>query len=313
MSKNLKAMLERKLAQNTETHAAAKRDGGPDILSPMKRLSQVGTPSDGDPGRVPIHLIDPNPWQPRTFFPSEEIDDLAASIAEVGLIQPVAVRKIGERYQLIVGERRMRAHKVLGKPEISAYVVEASDDEVAVMSLAENIDREDLTDYEIGKAIRKAEATFPSRKKMAEAIGVPRVDFYRYLAFDALPDLAKQDLDKTPRILSRAAAEEIKQMLGRHKDETDLPTLFSELWTQLKAGTLDQTKFAATLDQAVKQKSLPKTERSIRKLFVGKAQAGSITKDWRSLTVKIKTQALSPEDEARLVGFVESMFSVSPA
>lgn len=310
MAKSLKDQLDKKLAENTAIHALARREEGPDIFSPLSQVVTRGT--EGTPLMVPVDLVDPNPWQPRTFFPDEEIDDLASSIAEVGLIQPIAIRKAGARYELIAGERRLRAHKALGLAVVPAFLVEASNDEVAVMALAENIDRQDLTDYEIGKAIRKAEAEFPSRKKMAEAIGVARQDFYRYLAFDSLPDFAKTDLDENPRLLSRAAAEDIKQAMARLKDEKGIEPLFSELWDRLRSGSLEQTKFSDALDQSIRLKSLPKTERSIRKLFLGRSQAGSITKDWRALTIKIKANALSEEDEAKITAFVESMFSITP-
>lgn len=310
MAKSLKDQLDKKLAENTAIHALARREEGPDIFSPLSQVVTRG--AEGTPLMVPVELVDPNPWQPRTFFPDEEIDDLASSIAEVGLIQPIAIRKAGARYELVAGERRLRAHKALGLAVVPAFLVEAGNDEVAVMALAENIDRQDLTDYEIGKAIRKAEAEFPSRKKMAEAIGVARQDFYRYLAFDSLPDFAKADLDENPRLLSRAAAEDIKQAMARLKDEKGIEPLFSELWDRLRSGSLEQTKFSDALDQSIRQKSLPKTERSIRKLFVGRSQAGSITKDWRALTIKIKANALSEEDEAKITAFVESMFSVTP-
>ncbi|TRZ68834.1 MAG: ParB/RepB/Spo0J family partition protein, partial [Rhodocyclaceae bacterium] len=131
---------------------------------------------------IPIELIAPNPWQPRTFFDPNEIADLAASIAEVGLVQPIIVRRVqpldtessdksvqslDTSYQLIAGERRLRAHKELGRPTIKAIVTKAADDEMAMMALAENLDRADLAEYEISKAIRRAEKEFPNRKHMA--------------------------------------------------------------------------------------------------------------------------------------------------
>lgn len=276
--------------------------------------------ADAKRTEIAIELIDPNPWQPRTFFDPKEIADLAASIAEVGLIQPVIVRRVqtldtepkrggvqslDTRYQLVAGERRLRAHREIGRGTIKAIVIDAADDELAVMALAENLDRADLADYEISKAIRRAEKEFPNRKHMAKAIGIERSDLYRYLAFDSLPEFIKGDLDSTPQLLSRFAAEQVASIIKVRG--TQAIEVLTDLWKRVKEGNLDQTKLADSVNSALTRGHTVRTDRDIKKLFVGKEQAGSITRDASSLTIKIKSAVLRAEQETRLREFVEAL------
>jgi len=268
---------------------------------------------------IAVGLIDPNPWQPRTFFDPQEIADLAASISEVGLIQPVIVRRvpIGDtksksnsvpngdtRYQLIAGERRLRAHKQIGRAEIKAIILEAADEELAVMALAENLDRADLADYEISKAIKRAENEFPSRKHMAKAIGIGRSELYRYLSFQSLPDIIIKDLEVNPKILGSHAAEKIVSFI--REGGVEAATAISNVWQKVKDGHLDQLKITSAAETLIAGKTA-RTDRDIRKLFVNKLQAGSITRDQNTVTVKIKTALLTDEKENRLREFVQQL------
>jgi ParB family chromosome partitioning protein len=109
-----------------------------------------------DLSKIDIQLIDANPWQPRTDFEKQALDELSASIAEYGLIQPITVRKSNKgRYQLIAGERRLRASKMAGLTEIPAYVRTASDMEMIEMGLIENIQRSDLNPIEIALSFQR--------------------------------------------------------------------------------------------------------------------------------------------------------------
>jgi ParB family transcriptional regulator, chromosome partitioning protein len=150
MSKDLKKMLEQKLQQNTQRHALASQE------------------SEFEEGKehvfIPVDKIEPNPYQPRRIFPQQELDQLAESISEIGLLEPILVRKIDDRYQIAAGERRWRAHKQLHKHTIEALVTSISESDMAVFALAENVDREDLSDYEIGLALKQVESAFPTKK-----------------------------------------------------------------------------------------------------------------------------------------------------
>jgi ParB family chromosome partitioning protein len=160
MARDLKKMLEEKLQQNTDRHTAASQtvefDEGRELIA------------------VHINKIEPNPYQPRRVFPTKELDKLASSIAEIGLLEPILLRRIGDKYQIAAGERRWRAHKQIDKHHIDAVVMDISDSDMAVFALAENIDREDLSDYEIGLALKQVEKAFPTKKKLAESLGLNR-------------------------------------------------------------------------------------------------------------------------------------------
>jgi ParB family chromosome partitioning protein len=279
--------------------------------------------SDAKRTEIPLNLIDPNPWQPRTYFDPQEILELASSISEIGLVQPVIVRRVQSldtvfsqkgvqpldtRYQLIAGERRLRAHKELGRSTIQAIITKAADDEMAMMALAENLDRADLAEYEISKAIRRAEKEFPNRKQMAKALGMERSDLYRFLAFDELPDFMKSDLEIDPRLLGRAAAAQVVSLIKSHG--TIATDQLDDHWGKVKDGHLDQTKLAASVEASILGRTV-RTDRDIKKLFIGKEQAGSITRDASSLTVRIKAAALSEAKETRLREFVQKLLVAS--
>lgn len=102
--------------------------------------------------KINLEFIDPSPYQPRVEFDELELRDLAKSIQEVGMIQPIIVRKDKDRYQLVAGERRLRASKIAGLLDITAVVVDMSDGQVAAASLIENIQRKDLNYFEEANA-----------------------------------------------------------------------------------------------------------------------------------------------------------------
>jgi len=107
---------------------------------------------DEGPHTLPIDSIDPNPLQPRRAFQSERLSELAQSIRANGIIQPLVVRKVGDRYQLVAGERRWRAAKLAGVEHVPAVVQNIPDDRLLEISLIENIQREDLNPIETAVA-----------------------------------------------------------------------------------------------------------------------------------------------------------------
>jgi len=110
---------------------------------------------DASSKTVPIDAIDPNPLQPRRTFQSERLSELAQSIRTNGIIQPLVIRRAGERYQLIAGERRWRAAKIAGIERVPVVVQEIPDDRLLEVTLIENIQREDLNPIETALAFEK--------------------------------------------------------------------------------------------------------------------------------------------------------------
>jgi len=127
------------------------------------------------PLQIDIDLIEPSPYQPRTRFREEALDELARSIQASGIIQPLVVRPLGKRYQLIAGERRWRAAQRAGLAKVSAIVREVPDELALEMTLVENIQREDLNAIEAARAFARLMEEFQlTQESVAERTGKDR-------------------------------------------------------------------------------------------------------------------------------------------
>jgi ParB family chromosome partitioning protein len=144
-----------------------------------------------------VDQIDPNPAQPRREFDPQGICSLADSIAENGLISPIAVRRAGERYQLIAGERRLMAFRLLGEKTIPAIVQQADDRQSAVLSLVENLQRRDLNFLEEAAAIAALiESEGFTQQQVADRLGMAQSTVANKLRLLRLPPRAAQALLK---------------------------------------------------------------------------------------------------------------------
>ncbi len=130
-----------------------------------------------------LEYIEVNPFQPRSNFDDDSLEELASSIRELGLIQPITVRKLGfNRYQLVSGERRFRASKKIGLERIPAYIRIANDQESLEMALVENIQREDLDPVEIALSYQRLiEEIGLTQEKLSERVGKKRSTITNYL------------------------------------------------------------------------------------------------------------------------------------
>ena len=150
--------------------------------------AEVKTEGSSNLNEVEISLIDPNPNQPRREFDQEALQELANSIRELGIIQPITLRKVANRYQIIAGERRWRASQLAGLQKIPAYIVDVEDQGVMEMALVENIQREDLNAIEIALAYQHlAEATGMTQAKISDRVGKSRAAVTNYLRLLKLP------------------------------------------------------------------------------------------------------------------------------
>jgi ParB family chromosome partitioning protein len=132
-------------------------------------------PAHQGPQEIDIDLVEPSPYQPRTRFREEALDELARSIKASGIIQPIVVRPIGNRFQLIAGERRWRAAQRAGLTKASAIVRQVSDELALEMTLVENIQREDLNPIEAARAFERLMAEFQlTQESVAERTGKDR-------------------------------------------------------------------------------------------------------------------------------------------
>jgi ParB family chromosome partitioning protein len=139
-------------------------------VAPARDASNVGGPL-----QIDVDLIDPSPFQPRTRFREEALDELARSIKASGIIQPLVVRSIGSRFQLIAGERRWRAAQRAGLTKVSVFVREVPDELALEMTLVENIQREDLNAIEAARAFERLMDEFQlTQEEVAERTGKDR-------------------------------------------------------------------------------------------------------------------------------------------
>ncbi len=131
---------------------------------------------------VEIANIDPNPLQPRTNFDDDALAELSHSIAQLGVIQPITLRRTGQRYMIISGERRWRAAEMAGLKSLPAYIREVDDENLHAMALVENIQREDLNAIEIALGMQRLiQECGLTQESMAEKVGKKRSTISNYL------------------------------------------------------------------------------------------------------------------------------------
>jgi ParB family chromosome partitioning protein len=144
----------------------------------------------GGISQVPISQIEANPFQPRTEFDAQQLEELAASIRVHGVIQPITVRKLGyDKYQLISGERRTRASILAGLEKIPAFIRVANDQDMLEMALIENIQRADLNAIEVAISYKRLlEECTLKQEELADRVGKDRTTVNNYLRLLRLPE-----------------------------------------------------------------------------------------------------------------------------
>lgn len=171
------------------------------LRSPVGYVNKdvVGTkdPQDtADVLRIPVNMIEPNPFQPRMSFDQDSLQELAASIRTFGLIQPITVRKKSEdRYQIISGERRFKACQLAGMDMVPAYIRDANDQGMLEMAIVENIQRENLDPIEVAMSYQRLiDECSLTQEQMADRVGKKRASVTNYLRLLKLPAKVQHDL-----------------------------------------------------------------------------------------------------------------------
>jgi ParB family transcriptional regulator, chromosome partitioning protein len=186
---------------------------------------------------LPLDLIDKNPYQTRSTFQEEALRELADSIKENGVVQPIVVRPAEQpgRYLLVLGERRLRASKMAEKATIPAIVRRLSPQQAAEMTVLENVQREDLNPIEQAEAYRVLSQEFHlTQVQIAERVGVSRESVANYMRLLRLPDEVKQHVAR-----GRIGFSEARELLSLENPK-DIQTLAEELllgklkWDELK-------------------------------------------------------------------------------
>lgn len=158
-------------------------------LDSLISMDDIQTGGSSAINEIELSQILPNPEQPRTWFDEESLEELASSIRELGIIQPLTLRKVGaEQYQIISGERRFRAAKLAGLSSVPAYIRTANDSELTEMALIENIQREDLNAIEVALTFKKLIDQYElTQEKLSLRIGKKRATIANFLRLLKLP------------------------------------------------------------------------------------------------------------------------------
>ena len=159
---------------------------GLDSLISMDNIQTSGSSAINE---IELSQISPNPEQPRAWFDEESLEELASSIRELGIIQPLTLRKLGaDQYQIISGERRYRAAKKAGLTTVPAYIRTANDSELTEMALIENIQREDLNAIEVALTFKKLIDQYRlTQEQLSTRIGKKRATIANFLRLLKLP------------------------------------------------------------------------------------------------------------------------------
>jgi ParB family chromosome partitioning protein len=170
--------------------------------------SVSAAPKTNSVSTIPLNQIEVNPFQPRVDFDQDRLEDLAQSIGVHGLIQPITLRKLeNDKYQLISGERRLRASKMAGLDAIPAYIRTANDQEMLEMALIENIQREDLNPIEISinyqRLMKECEL---NQEQLAERVGKDRSTVANFLRLLKLPEVVQLALKEKSVTMGHARA-----------------------------------------------------------------------------------------------------------
>ena len=158
-------------------------------LDALLSMDEVQTEGSSSINEIELSKIAVNPNQPRREFDQTALQELAESIAEIGIIQPITLRKLSDdEYQIIAGERRFRASQIAGLTSIPAYIRTADDENVMEMALIENIQREDLNSVEIALAYQHLLEEYGlTQERLSERVGKKRTTIANYLRLLKLP------------------------------------------------------------------------------------------------------------------------------
>lgn len=193
-------------------------------------LAPEGAPSEpGVPVAVALNLIDLDPGQPRRSMRECELAELAASIREVGVLEPVSLRRVGGRFVVNRGERRVRACRLAGLASVPAFVDDRGD---AYVQVIENLHREDLSPFDLARFVADREAAGESRAEIARRLHKPRSFVSEVAALAQAPDVVKSAYDsgrvKDLRVLYRLAR--------LHRDQREMPTELAEQMSLTREG-----------------------------------------------------------------------------
>ncbi|MFP4200578.1 MAG: ParB/RepB/Spo0J family partition protein, partial [Clostridia bacterium] len=210
---------------------AARRElkAGDMISDWLRRVRPESTvdisPAEGEMSEIPVDVISPNPYQPRQTFDEGSLRELADSIVRVGVLEPVLVRPHPQRqsrYQLLVGERRLRAAKIAGLESIPAVVRSVDEGDMALLGLIENLQREDLHPLEEAAAMRRMLEEFAvTQEELARGLGLSQSTISNKLRLLRLPEAVRRTVvqnglsERHARCLLQLTSEDAQMRVAR--------------------------------------------------------------------------------------------------
>lgn len=222
--------------------------------------------------QVAIDLIQPNQYQPRTIFSEEKIEELARTIHTHGVIQPIVIRSIDDRYEIIAGERRYRAMKSLGWTEVPAIIRELDDKETASIALIENLQREELTPIEEAYAYKKLlELHALTQEALAQRLGKGQSTVANKLRLLKLPEEIQE------AVMDKVISERHARALVTVKDLELQQSIFEE--------TIEEHLNVKQLEERIKERLEPEVKKEPK---VKTAKRKSVSRDVRIALNTIK-------------------------
>lgn len=202
--------------------------------------------------KVNIDDLRPNPYQPRKVFDEEALKELAESIKEHGVFQPIIIKKSIKGYEIIAGERRVKASKLAGKKEIPAIIRDFNDTQMMEIALLENLQRENLTAIEEAQAYQKLQETLSlTQEELAKRIGKSRSHITNMLGLLSLPQIIQDDVNNKKITMGHA------RVLSKLEDR--------EQQKELERKVIEEGISVRKLEELTQQSSIVKTNPQVKR------------------------------------------------
>ncbi|SEJ45010.1 ParB family protein [Azotobacter beijerinckii] len=251
---------------------------------------------------IPVEAIKPSPYQPRLTINEAAIEELANSIQSIGLVKPLIVRPVGlGDYELIGGERRWRAHKLVGIKTVMAYVRSMDDAMAKILALTDNEGQEPLTEYERGRSYAHIleSGDEPSQRALARRLGVNVSIISRCLLLMELPEAARQILDKNPGLVGGLKAKEFIEFGKTH------PDLLVQAITSMRDEGISQVQALRWIGQKIaEQKGNPEGLRVTSKAIRG---LGTMKVDGRKMEFRCEKNVDMKLLSEQIAAFLETI------
>ena len=261
-------------------------------------LPQINEEVEGKPQEIDINMILSNPYQPRKEFPPEKLEELKNSIMEHGILQPLLVRAQGNRYELIAGERRLRAAKLAGLSTVPVIIKELSNQEMMEVALIENLQREDLNPIEAAEAYQRLTEEFKlTQEEIAKRVGKSRSAITNFVRLLNLPEAVKDFVKQGKLSMGHARAILAIADAGR---QIEISELVIKKGLSVRQVEELVKKFS---EENVSRETKPKKER----------KQGIIPVEWQEAEEKIRNKLgtkviFKAKDESANAGTIEIEF-----